>query len=90
MKGKFLKKAMCGAMALCMSFGLAACGGGGSGTSGGTSGGGDTSASTSINVLVFTGTATRNGAIKWIQSAAERFDFYVYIFLSSVNLSAAL
>ena len=73
MKSKFLKKAMCGAMALCMSFGLAACGGGGSGTSGGTSGGGDTSASTSINVLVFTGTATRNGAIKWIQSAAERF-----------------
>ena len=73
MKSKFLKKAMCGAMALCMSFGLAACGGGGSGTSGGTSGGGDTSASTSINVLVFTGTATRNGAIKWIQDAAERF-----------------
>ena len=73
MKSKFLKKAMCGAMALCMSFGLAACGGGGTGgTSGGTSGG-DTSASTSINVLVFTGTATRNGAIKWIQSAAERF-----------------
>lgn len=73
MKSKFLKKAMCGAMALCMSFGLAACGGGGNGgTSGGTSGG-DTSASTSINVLVFTGTATRNGAIKWIQSAAERF-----------------
>ena len=73
MKSKFLKKAMCGAMALCMSFGLAACGGGGSGTSGGTSGSGDTSASTSINVLVFTGTATRNGAIKWIQDAAERF-----------------
>ena len=72
MKSKFLKKAMCGAMALCMSFGLAACGGGGSGTSGGTSSG-DTSASTSINVLVFTGTATRNGAIKWIQDAAERF-----------------
>lgn len=73
MKRKFLKKAMCGAMALCMSFGLAACGGGGTGgTSGGTSGG-DTSASTSINVLVFTGTATRNGAIKWIQDAAERF-----------------
>jgi len=75
MKSKFLKKAMCGAMALCMSFALAACGGtngGNSGTSGGGTGG-DSSAATSINVLVFTGTATRNGAIKWIQDAAERF-----------------
>ena len=26
-----------------------------------------------FNVLLFTGTATRNGAIKWIQDAAERF-----------------
>ena len=81
MKSKFFKRVLCGAMALCMSAALISCGGGGGGTSNGgsestgnsTSGGGNTSASTNINVLLFTGTATRNGAIKWIQDAAERF-----------------
>lgn len=81
MKSKFFKRVLCGAMALSMSAALISCGGGGGGTSNGgsestgnsTSGGGNTSASTNINVLLFTGTATRNGAIKWIQDAAERF-----------------
>ena len=57
-------------MALCMSASLVACGEGNVGPS---NGGGNSSAATSINVLLFTGTATRNGAIKWIQDAAERF-----------------
>lgn len=72
MKSKFLKRALCGAMALCMSAALSSCGG--SGNNGGNNGGngGDTAA-TNINVLIFTGTATRNGAIKWIQDAAARF-----------------
>lgn len=68
MKGKFIKRALCGAMALCMTAALSSCGG--SGNNGGN--GGDTAA-TNINVLIFTGTATRNGAIKWIQDAAARF-----------------
>ena len=75
MKNKFIKKVLCVAMALCMSASLIACrgGGGGDGTStGGNSG--SSSAETSINVLLFTGTATRNGAIKWIQDAAARFE----------------
>lgn len=57
-------------MALCMSASLAACG---EGNDGPANGGGNSSAATNINVLLFTGTATRNGAIKWIQDAAERF-----------------
>ena len=57
-------------MALCMSASLAACG---EGNVGPAHGGGNSSAATNINVLLFTGTATRNGAIKWIQDAAERF-----------------
>ena len=80
MKSKFLKSALCGAMALCMSAALISCGGGGGNSTGGNSGessggnsGGGSSAATNINVLLFTGTATRNGAIKWIQDAAERF-----------------
>ena len=80
MKSKFLKRALCGAMALCMSAALISCGGGGTSTSGnggdsngGNSGGGESSAATNINVLIFTGTATRNGANKWIFDAAERF-----------------
>ena len=72
MKSKFIKKALCGAMALCMSSTLIACGGGNK-TSTGGNGGGSSSAETGINVLVFTGTATRNGAIKWIQDSAARF-----------------
>lgn len=67
-------------MALCMSAALISCGGGGTSTSGsggdsngGNSGGGESSAATNINVLIFTGTATRNGANKWIFDAAERF-----------------
>ena len=70
MKSKFIKKALCIAMALCMSAPLVACG---EGNVGPGNGGGNSSAATSINVLLFTGTATRNGAIKWIQDAAERF-----------------
>ena len=70
MKSKFIKKALCIAMALCMSASLAACG---EGNVGPANGGGNSSAATNINVLLFTGTATRNGAIKWIQDAAERF-----------------
>ena len=70
MKSKFIKKALCTAMALCMSASLVACG---EGNVGPANGGGNSSAATSINVLLFTGTATRNGAIKWIQDAAERF-----------------
>ena len=80
MKSKFLKRALCGAMALCMSAALISCGGGGTSTSGnggdsngGNSGGGESSAATNINVLIFTGTTTRNGANKWIFDAAERF-----------------
>lgn len=74
MKGKFIKKALCGAMALCMTAALSSCGGSGNngGNNGGNSGG-PSSAETGINVLLFTGTATRNGAIKWIQDAAARF-----------------
>lgn len=72
MKSKFIKKALCGAMALCMSATFIACGGGGNTSTGGNSGE-SSSAETGINVLVFTGTATRNGAIKWIQDAAARF-----------------
>ena len=67
-------------MALCMSAALISCGGGGTSTggsdgdsTGGGSTGGDSAAATTINVLLFTGTATRNGAIKWIQDAKERF-----------------
>ena len=71
MKSKFLKRALCGAMALCMSAALISCSGGGNN---GGNGGGSSSAETSINVLLFTGTATRNGAIKWIQDAAARFE----------------
>ena len=59
-------------MALCMSATLVACGGGNKTPSGGNSGG-PSSAETGINVLLVTGTATRNGAIKWIQDAAARF-----------------
>ncbi len=80
MKGKFLKRALCGAMALCMSAALISCGGGGDSaggnsneSKGGASAGGEPSAATSINVLIFTGTATRNGANKWILDAAARF-----------------
>ena len=74
MKSKFIKKALCIAMALCMSAPLVACGERNVGPgNGGGNGGGNSSAATSINVLLFTGTATRNGAIKWIQDAAERF-----------------
>lgn len=79
MKSKFLKRVLCGAMALCMSAALISCGGGGgTGNSGNPnsdstpSGGGDSSA-TSIKVLIFTGTATRNGAIRWATDAAKRF-----------------
>ena len=72
MKSKFIKKVLCVAMALCMSATLIACGG--DGTSTGGNSGGSSSAETSINVLLFTGTATRNGAIKWIQDAAARFE----------------
>ena len=79
MKSKFIKRAICGVMALFMSFTVAACSGGGGGGNTGGGGGGNTgggaspTAATGINVLLFTGTATRNGAIKWIQNAAERF-----------------
>ena len=72
MKGKFIKKALCGAMALCMSAALSSCGGSGNNGGNNDGNGGDTAA-TNINVLIFTGTATRNGAIKWIQDAAARF-----------------
>ena len=67
-------------MALCMTAALIS--GGDSGNNGGNSAGGGQSnsgntggdtAATNINVLHFTGTATRNGAIKWIQDAAARF-----------------
>ena len=71
MKGKFIKRALCGAMALCMTAALSSCGG--SGNNGGNGGNGGDTAATNINVLIFTGTATRNGAIKWIQDAAARF-----------------
>ena len=67
-------------MALCMSAALISCGGGGDSaggnsneSKGGASAGGEPSAATSINVLIFTGTATRNGANKWILDAAARF-----------------
>ena len=72
MKSKFLKRALCGAMALCMTAALSSCGGSGNNGGNNDGNGGDTAA-TNINVLIFTGTATRNGAIKWIQDAAARF-----------------
>lgn len=52
-------------MALCMSAALSSCGGSGNNGGNNDGNGGDTAA-TNINVLIFTGTATRNGAIKWI------------------------
>lgn len=81
MKSKFFKRVLCGAMALCMSAALISCGGGGGGGTSNSgnpssdstpSGGGDSSA-TGIKVLIFTGTATRNGAIRWATDAAKRF-----------------
>ena len=57
MKGKFIKKALCGAMALCMSAALSSCGGSGNNGGNNDGNGGDTAA-TNINVLIFTGTAT--------------------------------
>lgn len=59
-------------MALCMTAALSSCGGSGNNGGNNDGNGGDTAA-TNINVLIFTGTATRNGAIKWIQDAAARF-----------------
>ena len=68
MKNNLLKKTMCAAMALCMSAAMISCGNNGTNNNGG---GG--TATTEISFLHFDGTATRNGAIKWIEDAAQRF-----------------
>ena len=69
MKNNLLKKTMCAAMALCMSAAMISCGN--NGTNNNNGGGG--TATTEISFLHFDGTATRNGAIKWIEDAAQRF-----------------
>ena len=62
---------MCAAMALCVSAAAISCGnksnnGGIGDNPGGTK-------KTEISFLHFDGTATRNGAIKWLEDAAQRF-----------------
>ena len=62
---------MCAAMALCVSAAAISCGnksnnGGIGDNPGGTK-------KTEISFLHFDGTATRNGAIKWLEAAAQRF-----------------
>lgn len=62
---------MCAAMALCISAAAISCGnksnnGGKGDNPGGTK-------KTEISFLHFDGTATRNGAIKWLEDAAQRF-----------------
>ncbi len=77
MKNNLIKKVTCAALAGAMVLGATACGrngnSNGGGNGGGGNGGGSGIAATEISLLLFEGTGTRNGAIKWAQNAAKRF-----------------